>query len=184
MKKVEDVKRPLKKGERFLVPCLVRIEVEEILDEQELWMDLTTSFKKKKLYVCPVINHPHNDMENGQKETHYHLDYRFIKHNNKGDFPRPKKTHSNHFFGDKIRPTNNYGKLYYFELPVINEYFSGITPVKLIEKSKLKHKCIHKGKCPHRGYELSQVKPINGKITCPLHGLEFDEKTKTILNQN
>ena len=70
----------------------------------------------------------------------------------------------------------------YFVMPVINENFAGITPVNLISKSKLKHKCIHKGKCPHKGYDLSQVKAIDSKITCPLHGLEFDEVSGVVLN--
>ena len=66
----------------------------------------------------------------------------------------------------------------YFALPVVSTEHKVITPVKFISKSKLKHKCIYKGKCPHRGYDLSQETPINGVITCPLHGLKFDVKTK------
>ncbi len=55
------------------------------------------------------------------------------------------------------------------------------TSIDLIAKSKLKHKCIHKGKCPHRGYDLTDVKPINGIITCPLHSLRFNSKTKLLI---
>jgi hypothetical protein len=51
------------------------------------------------------------------------------------------------------------------------------TGVSLISKSKLKHKCIHKGKCPHRGFDLSNEKPDENEIiTCPLHSLMFDTK--------
>lgn len=161
MKKVEDINRPLIKGEVVLVPC--------ILKEQD-----------EKIYITPVINHPHNDKENGQSEVHYHVDYRFVKHKNDKDFPTVINKHSKHYFVENIRPEG--GNIEYFALPVINEEFTGITPVEMIRKSKIKNNCIHKGKCPHRGYDLSQVNPKDGKITCPLHGLEFEEKTGKLLN--
>ena len=165
MKKVEEVNKPWKLGERYLVPCIVN------------------SSKNLKTEVTPVINHPHNDKENGQEEVHYHVDYRFVKHKNNDRFPTVINNHSRYRFVTDIRPVKQKDDyIMYFELPVINEEFTGITPVNLIAKSKLKHKCIHKGKCPHRGYDLSQVKPMNGRITCPLHGLEFDNKTKKVLN--
>lgn len=182
MKKVEDVKRPLKKGEIYLVPCLVKRETKN-LPEEDLWLDVGNGqFKKTMFYVLPIINHPHNDAENGQFETHYHIDYRFIKHYNDANFPTIKNSHSTHVFGSKIRPTPSFGKLTYYPLPVINEDFKGITEVSLIKNSKLKHRCIHKGKCPHRGYDLSQVPVVNGIIKCPLHGLKFSSKTKQIIN--
>ncbi len=164
LSKVEDVKHPLELGEFYLVPCLIK-------EEHEL------------LYITPVINHPHDDKENGQNEIHYHVDYRFLKHKANGTFPVVINNHSKHHFVINIRPQEGlHGKLEYFILPVINEGFSGITPPELIMKSKIKHKCIHKGKCPHRGYDLSQVKAIDGKITCPLHGLEFDATNGSVLN--
>lgn len=181
--RVENIKRPLLKGEKVLVPCLVKRE-SVFKDEDELWLDLTNSITKTKMYVLPIINHPHNDKENGQPETHYHLDYRFLKHNNTGNFPTIKNKHSTHIFGSEIRPTQDFGGLEYFLLPVINEEFKGITPVKMIGKSKLKHKCIHKGKCPHRGYDLSQVKADkNGIKTCPLHGLKFNKKGNIVTDK-
>lgn len=30
-------------------------------------------------------------------------------------------------------------------------------------------------------YDLSQVLPVNGEVTCPLHGLKFDAVTKKLL---
>lgn len=112
------------------------------------------------------------------------MDYRFVRHDNIGNFPKAVNKHSKFYFVDKIRPEiDKDGRLEYLELPVINEHFSGITPVGAITNVKLKHKCIHKGKCPHRGYDLSQVNPDrDGKITCPLHGLQFDALTKKLLN--
>lgn len=157
IEKVTDVKRPLVFGELYLVPCFVKHNGRDAQD------------------ITPVILLPHNDIENGQKEIHYHLDTRFYIGNTK-----------------LLRPEDNaeFGDLEWVELPVINERFEGSTPTNDIGKSKLKHKCIHKGKCPHRGYDLSQVKPVNtigflknenGIIKCPLHGLLFDAKTKKLI---
>jgi hypothetical protein len=171
--KVEEAQRPLIKGEIFLVPCLVKRELE---DEENIWLDVKIK-KNTKIFVLPIINHPHNDVENGQKESHFHLDYRFINHKNDGNFPTVINSHSLHIFATELRPEKDFGDLEYHLLPVLNEDFTGITDVSLIEKSKLKNKCIHKGKCPHRGYDLSQVKADeDGVKTCPLHGLKFNKK--------
>lgn len=158
IEKIENIKRPVKKGEKYLVPCVVREE-----------SDIT--------FITPVLNHPHNDKENGQHSAHYHADFRFVKHHELSVVNKHKKYH----FVEETRLNAN-NKIEYFILPVINEDFDGITGVELISRSKLKHNCIYKGKCPHRGYDLSQVSEKDGKITCPLHGLEFDAVTKTILN--
>jgi hypothetical protein len=168
IQKVDNLKEPLIVGKNYSVPCLVQEK-----DGYEI--------------IIPVINHAHNDVENGQKELHYHADYRFIKcENYEMTFPKAINTHSRHLFipGGEIRPIKEKEgrKLEYLVLPCINSEFVGITPVKFIKKSKFKHNCIHKGKCPHRGYSLDQTKAKDGIITCPLHGLQFDEKTKKIIN--
>jgi hypothetical protein len=162
--RVEEVKEPLKKGANYLVPCIVKEEYGQT-------------------YITPVINHPHSDKENGQKEVHYHVDYRFVKHKNDGNFPTTINKHSTHRYVHNKRPVKGRdGKLEYIVLPMVNEDFTGITPKEFIQKTKLKHKCIHKGKCPHRGYNLSQVKANDGKITCPLHGLQFDSESVKLIN--
>lgn len=163
--KVEEIKRPLIKGELFWVPCIVQV-IQNIPLEME------------KICITPIINHAHNDIENGQKEIHYHADFRFIKHKSGRIINRD----SRYVFGHEIRPELGvHGNMEYILLPVINEQFYGITPSEMIKNSKLRHKCIHNGKCPHRGYDLSQVQPIDGKIICPLHGLAFDENTGNLL---
>lgn len=173
MEKVENIKRPLKVGEKFLVPCLVK---RVTIDDQVNWLDIEDVRPKSKIHIIPVFNNPHNDIESGQKEIHYHIDYRFVKHFNNGVFPTIKNTHTLHIYGEEIRPTKEFGNLEYHVLPVINEEFKGITSPGMISKTKIKN-CIHKNKCPHKGYDLSQVPPVNGVITCPLHGLKFDLKT-------
>lgn len=181
MKRVEDIFRPLVKGELLMVPCIVKYEV---IDDYE-YNGRTGEFEPLyQIYISPVFNLPHSDKNNGQEEIHYHLDYRFIKtigeDEQSYDFPTPIKRHSRHVFGHSIRPLE--GRIRYFSLIVIRENFVGITPPKFIKNSKLKHKCIHKGKCPHKRYDLSQVSPKEGVIQCPLHGLKFNSTNKKLIN--
>lgn len=162
---VENIKRPLTLNEILLVPCISQ-EINGILN------------------ITPVINHPHNDIENGQKEVHYHADYRFVKYIKELGNPYPIviNNHSKHYFVHSIRPILGiHGQFGYYKLKVINTEFAGITLTKFIKNSTLKHTCIHKDKCPHRGYDLSQVEPKNGKITCPLHGLNFNSESKQLI---
>ena len=171
--KVEQVNSPLVKGETYLVPCFVKTG--------DGMTSITTGFdSEEKTYITPVINHPHSDIENGQGHSHYHVDYRFVNHKANGLFPTVINNHSKYHYVTDIRPTS--GDLEYFIMTVVNEDFAGITSVSAISKSDLKGKCIHKGKCPHRGYDLSQVKEVGGKITCPLHGLQFNAKTGMVEN--
>lgn len=168
--KIEDLKRPPEIGELFLVPCVV--------------YNLMSTDKKIKL--CPVINHPHNDIENGQPETHYHIDYRFVGRSEKyKSFFRQRRSGIEYvFYPAMFRPELNssFKSLEYFAMRLVTTNQINETSVIAIAKSRLHHQCIHKGKCPHRGYDLSQTVAIDGVITCPLHGLKFDEKTGKVLN--
>jgi hypothetical protein len=155
--RIDQHPRPVKLGEMYHVPCVVkRIG--------------------RMVFITPVINHPHSDRENGQTETHYHADFRFIRHK----ALKPLRTHSRHVFGHELRPSvPEHGTIEWHFLPVVNEDQSeGATNPAFIKHSKLKHKCIHNGKCPHRGYDLSQTEAVEGVITCPMHGLRFDANTK------
>lgn len=155
---VENMKRPLKKGEVFLTPCITREE-------------------DGKLYITPVLNYPHSDKENGQTEVHYHADFRFIKHNQGVAINQ----HTHHKWAITDRPIRGKdGDLNHYLLPVVNEEFEQITHPLFISKSILKNKCIHKGKCPHRGFPMDQVQEKDGILNCPLHGLAFDAKTKQL----
>lgn len=166
IKNIEDVKFPIKKGEYYNVPCII----EYILNEK---------------HITPIINLLHNDKENGQDYFHYHADTRFIYIN--------KSSISNFtvMIKRKIYPCANirltYTKDIVIERIILmarNENEIEFTPSIFITNSKLKHKCIHKGKCPHRGMDLTQIKASeDGIIRCPLHGLEFDSKTKQIINR-
>ncbi len=154
------------------VLCLIRIEwTENTADEQELWMDLEpiSRSSRKIETIVPLINHLHSDRENGQEKPHYHVDTRYSDK----VFPYDR------IFPHRLSENES---IEYRWLYKTSEEFQGITPVGLIRKSKLKHKCIHKGKCPHRGFDLSNIEPDKDNIIrCPLHGLEFDGTTKQMI---
>jgi len=126
----------------------------------------------EKELVYPLIDHIHSDRENGQEDQHYHVDDRFPMQYTAKATPKLR-----------IYPDLEEGRLEIRRLCMRSEKVLSATPPLMIRKSKLKHKCIHKGKCPHRGFDLTGVKPRNGKITCPLHGLEFDVETGKLLNE-
>jgi len=153
------------------VLCLVETNWTEDLQwwsDQEAWLDnephdrwsvMKSSIMKQK--IIPLIDHPHSDKENGQKEIHYHVNSLYVD-----NYPLEFRI---------SLPLKENQKLEYRYLKKVRNIEIFSTTVKLISKSKLKHKCIHKGKCPHRGFDLSNIKPDeNGIITCPLHSLMFD----------
>lgn len=163
LKNNEEILIPNKK---YLVPCL-KVKKENIII-------FKNDFKNDSDPYCyiPVFNQPHSDKENGQPETHYHLDDRFIsRSSSKLDF----------YYNDD-RPLKSLAEgiihivmIYKYDKPSV------ITHPHHIANSKLKHKCIYKGKCPHRGYNLTHTEPDdNGIITCPLHGLQF--KNNILIN--
>lgn len=178
MEKIEDVKRAIKKGEVYLVPCVVKKQTTTpnygFAEDYKMDKLEELSYKKRFLEINPIINHPHSDKENGQNEIHYHLDYRFIS----------DKISFYHKYGTEFRIKKDESlKIEYHALPVVHEIMPdfAITPVNLIKKSKIKS-FAKNNKCPHRGFDLSNTKDIDGIITCPLHGLKICKKTKKVLN--
>lgn len=116
-------------------------------------------------YNIPVIDYKHNDVENGQFIPHYHADTRFLK-----NIPIEYAL---------LRPEGDIENEGYFECYHLE--LNSRTSLNNIGNSKLKYKCIHKGKCPHRGYDLSNEIPNkNGIIICPLHSLKFDKNGKLL----
>jgi hypothetical protein len=128
-----------------------------------------------KLVIVPLLDHLHHDNENGQKYKHYHMDERFnceissfICIQSKG--------------GVRISESDI---LEYLILPLtcVDDKIIGSTDKIATRNSTFKsHKCLMKGKCLHRNYDLSDIKPINGIIKCPLHGLEYNAETKKLIN--
>lgn len=186
MIKIDELKEPPIVGEIYLVPCIVSDVYEKIhnidWDSQEMWLDdkdmSKIAYKNRKMVdITPVINYPHTDRENGQNYFHYHVDTRWQV----PDFYKSSKVNKE---GISIR-MSTMNNISFIPMICNNNTYGYKTDVRLINKSKLKHDCIYKGKCPHRGMDLSQVTPDeNGIITCPLHSLKFDSRTKKIINEN
>lgn len=164
----ESIKRPLELGEKLLVACLVKRDGERIIS------------------FTPIINHPHSDRENGQPEIHYHADYRFIKTQESNEVAEGFVVIDERDGFKSSKPIIEKGidgELEYHVLPVVSKHHNGLSLRFFIRNSKLKHKCIQNGKCPHRGYDLSQEKPVGGIITCPLHALEFHAENGKITDR-
>lgn len=152
-KKIENVQEYCS-GETYLVPTFVDLNSGHF--EQGFHED------NKVTYITyPIYPHLHNDVENGQELPHYHVDMRFAP--------------SGALWLTRIYPDQFNYVIEYHPWKMTNYHEPFHTPVSMISKSKLKHKCIYKGKCPHRGYDLTLVKPNKGVITCPLHGLKFKD---------
>jgi hypothetical protein len=185
MKNIDDINYPVNLGEEYLVPCITietfkleNIPLEVKSDEQCEWMDIDkdTNFQIKESKIIkniPIINHLHSDKENGQKQSHYHVDFRFIGLNQLDDIQ------------DGIFQTryNEYYNIEYIPQKVVSEFELYPTPKSLIKNSKIKHKEAKNYKCPHRGYDLRKVKPKDGCITCPLHGLKFKENNMELIHE-
>lgn len=158
--RIDEINRPLIKGEIVRVPCVVSHDGTRI---------------------TPVINHPHNDKENGQNEAHYHADNRFIivKLNQGVPTYKCKPEGAKVFYHcDFYRLVLDGAKsLEWHNFRVVRTEETRPTPVSMIVRSKLKHDYDKNGKCPHRGHDLKQAQCVDGFKTCPLHGLKVKCKT-------
>lgn len=161
------------KGQLYKVPCIKRWYVETVIEEVDdsLCRGFMDRTEKHKKYYIPIYNHPHSDIENGQTEIHYHRDTRFE------EVDKPDSEYNNN--GSIVLQKDD--TIVIKELTAVADSEKWYTPAEMISKSKLKHRCIHKGKCPHRGYDLSGIEPADGVIRCPLHGLRFDSNTKQLI---
>lgn len=172
---IEEIKDHPIVGNYYIVPCLEYIvNNKEEIEEDFLWRDLKNNkYKQNKRKLCiPIINFPHSDSENGQDYIHYHADTRFIDNKlffdlSNEDILRPKKIENS--------------KVIYRTKLCVHEKIYSITNSIFIKNTKLKHKCIYNGKCPHKGYDLSNVIPESNIITCPLHGLKFSKETGILI---
>jgi hypothetical protein len=176
-----------------LVPCLWRYPDFKVnrrfLTEEEMWMDYiipdgyddkgrpfvlptnsTINWGLKE--ITPIYDCLHDDIENGQDYKHYHQDTRWdLLDEQLLNF---KIVHN-------IRPIpKDYLGIIHLKLNKIHELEQYPTPNNMIPNySQVKLNCL---KCPHRGYDLSNVKPDElGIIICPLHGTKIRAKSKKVV---
>lgn len=115
----------------------------------------------------PVYLPAHNDLKSNQLEIHYHVDFRFIK--DTGEFMVAR------IIINSLTPN----KIVYLPKKLYRLTHKNTTDKKIIEKTITKNFCKGK-KCVHKGYDLTNEKPKNNIITCPLHGLQYDTNFKLI----
>lgn len=175
IKEICKLKEPPELGARYLVPCVVIKEA--YLDRD--WADWE---RQRKVAVIPIIDLKHSDRENGQDYEHYHVDFRFVSKKIMKNIKRIDGIPYSVIGGRVNLHEVSDPLISYKVLPCINLHNTGIAGG--IQKSKLKHKCIHKGRCPHRGANMATVVPDeNGILTCPLHGLQFYAATGNITDE-
>lgn len=130
----------------------------------------------------PVVGTAHDDTEIiGVSGRHYHIDWRFTKMGDIGEFESARK------FGRVIWERNVIGKPLFMrrkllrqmdEFPIrIPNFGGGSSPIVFIPRLeaayrdvKLKQNCML---CPHRGISLAGVPEKDGVRVCPGHGLAW-----------
>lgn len=129
-------------GKEYIVPCMMFSE-----------------------HIIPIIPHIHSDVENGQEEEHYHLDDRFdyIKGGSHYPIVCPVRIAPSDYPDHTVE---------YVPMVAVKKTIETHTPVEMIKESKLNMDNLKNDRCPHRGYDLSNVEPDeNGVRRCPMHGL-------------
>ena len=143
---IHRIDRALLPGERVLVPV--------VGDHVVLWP-------------------PHTDEHDGQPARHWHIDPRFGDQHALGS----KRIESTEPHRWEVRTVERP-----FQVIVeADEYFGVVhkvgtaTPVAMVSGAlrRMARTCTHKGKCPHRGFNLAQVEPLGGVVVCPMHGMRF-----------
>jgi len=151
MQHVKDVVGPLVVGNYYLVDTL-RIHTEPMYEPD------AGVYYHEKAYILPVLGPAHAD----EGETlHYHLDQRFM--------------------GNKLLKKFGLFVLMPDGIPldVHQRQMRCVSsqPKVPILISKYKYPRMKNMTCPHRGAYLGNVEPVNGCVTCPMHGLTFNVET-------
>lgn len=168
MTRVDRLTSPPVVGQFYLVPTI-------FYEWFNPWLYKVTTGGGHKVRHWPVMGAIHNDADRFPlPDEHYHLDPRFIP-----------------AWGLKMRP---------FATPLIQHYERGPMPsiefrsvrchrtmpiyphhdqkqIIGIQQDFAEQQCAH-GKggwiCPHRKFSLGSIEPVDGVITCPLHGMKID----------
>lgn len=143
-------------GKFYLVPCV-------LVDKHGF-----EGFKEGQ--YLPVLLPFHNDIEVDVHTYHYHYDRRFI--------PTSKSIPSGAVVG---RVTGEFDStIHWRKMKCIDPEagYSTLTTLLPLESTKSLKMCGLV--CPHKGVKLNGIKPIDGFIKCPAHGLKFCAATGEI----
>lgn len=149
MQHVKDVVGPLVVGDYYLVDT-VRIRNDPMYEPD------AGVYYHEKVYILPVLGPAHADPG---ETLHFHLDQRFMGNKLIKKFGLfvilvdgvPCDVHQRQIRCVSSQPSH----------PVI------------ITKYKEQYPQMKNMICPHRGAYLGNVEPVNGCVTCPMHGLTF-----------
>jgi Rieske [2Fe-2S] domain len=139
-----------------------------------------------RLANWPVIGPLHEDREffNFTVE-HYHIDPRFVRlspENRELTFARPLHAHPR---GEPnvTLPAPIFHRKKCLHSWILYPYY-GRVPIDQIQRHFAGTQCLS-GKggwiCPHRKASLGSIVPVDGVITCPLHGIKIDAATGKVL---
>jgi hypothetical protein len=175
LERVDRVTTPLVVGRSYLVPTV-----------RGMWL--------YNIRNWPIIGPRHTDADFFDfAEPHYHVDGRFLKNPN-GLSWRDHETfrmplHEIITYVDSEPFTFSLGPIIFRRRRCYRNYqgypFGRSIPVAAIRKHYAGHQC-PKNKdgawiCPHRKASLGSILPVDGVITCPLHGLRINAKTGVVM---
>lgn len=174
---------PLIIGKRYKVPCV--------------WAQWGSS----KFAWLPVLGPKHDDADIiGFEPQHYHIDARFLapraydartERHYRGSLgitgvpihePYPNRTNRHAYNIAGIAPPVLRWRTYWREWPIAEFIEATLRPRGWMTKLEAAYACARlKGMiCPHRGADLSSMPVVDGKVTCPLHGLRWNVETGEI----
>lgn len=167
MERVDRITTPLLKGEYYWVPTV-----------HGRWRGQVANW--------PVIGPLHNDVEYFNHEwKHYHVDARFVRLSPElrlSTFRSPLTAQP--YYDPKVllpAPVFRRRKCHW---PSIEYPHGAHERIQRLRKDFAGTQC-HHGKggwiCPHQKASLGSITPIDGVITCPLHGLRIDAATGKVL---
>ncbi len=171
MEIITDLKESPIVGKEYLVPA---IGIREPIFEEDLWRDdifLNKDYQLidgiwKIIKYIPVHYILHKDKSFGQTKAHWHPDLRFTEYD---------KSYERFEKGQCLDPI-------FVVFKCIRNKDVGVR-VRTMERKVNQY--LKKGYiCPHKGYDLRQC-PIDsdGNVTCPLHGLKFNWKSKKMVKE-
>lgn len=174
MRKIDELNFPPTIGEYYLVPCIVKEQNENLIDEDEYYREERLEILPHKfVFITPVFNNYHNDISTGQHNHHYHHDSRWSL--------KELSLNNKQIIGQYSGGRFNSNKLEYFVLKCISNTPVGNTPSTIFKNIKFP-KCMKNNKCVHKQFNMNTVvEDENGIKTCPLHGLQY-RKNKLITN--
>jgi len=72
-------------------------------------------------------------------------------------------------------------RLEYRVMVMQSEVHTAATLSSWVDVTKLSCHHIVDGRCPHKGYDLTNVVAVDGVKECPMHALCFDEETEQLI---